>query len=324
MHSLEALREIFLAYMQSQAFCKEPRNLYEPNNYFLQIGGKRLRPVLLLMATDLFDGNVQAALPAALAIEYFHNFSLIHDDVMDGAPLRRNFQTIHEKYNLNTAILSGDVLLVKAYEYLSKVDDQYFRKVFEVYSKTAVEVCEGQQYDIDFETQVEVTHAAYLEMIRLKTAVLLAASMKIGAILGGAGEKDADLLYEYAENLGVAFQIQDDILDAFGDESLVGKQPGGDIIQNKKTLLLIEALLRSEAEDDRRLTEIIQAPVTDKAAKVAAVLDIFETYNIRTFALQMRDSYVEKAMSALQQLSCAEEGKEALRQLVNHLVVREF
>ncbi len=193
MHSIEELRELFTAYLNQESFQQEPKNLYEPNNYFLQIGGKRLRPVLLLLATELFNGKIENALPASLAIEYFHNFTLIHDDVMDNAPVRRGFKTIHEKYNLNTAILSGDVLMIKACEYLSKVEAIYFKTVFDVYTKTAIEVCEGQQYDIDFETKDAVTHDEYIEMIRLKTSVLLAASMKIGAILGGAGETDAAL-----------------------------------------------------------------------------------------------------------------------------------
>ena len=253
MHSIEELRDIFSTYLNQESFQQEPKNLYEPNNYFLQIGGKRLRPTLLLLATELFGGKIENALPASLAIEYFHNFTLIHDDVMDNAPVRRGFTTIHEKYNLNTAILSGDVLMIKACEYLSKVEGIYFKQVFDVYTKTAIEVCEGQQYDIDFETQKSVSHSEYIEMIRLKTSVLLAASMKIGAILGGANETDAELLYTYAENLGIAFQIQDDILDCFGDEGLVGKQPGGDIIQNKKTLLLIEAMRLCTEQNDIRL-----------------------------------------------------------------------
>ena len=204
MHSIEELRDIFSTYLNQESFQQEPKNLYEPNNYFLQIGGKRLRPTLLLLATELFGGKIENALPASLAIEYFHNFTLIHDDVMDNAPVRRGFTTIHEKYNLNTAILSGDVLMIKACEYLSKVEGIYFKQVFDVYTKTAIEVCEGQQYDIDFETQKFVSHSEYIEMIRLKTSVLLAASMKIGAILGGANETDAELLYTYAENLGIA------------------------------------------------------------------------------------------------------------------------
>jgi geranylgeranyl diphosphate synthase type II len=324
MHSIDELRELFLKHLQEARFNGEPNNLYEPNNYFLQIGGKRLRPVLLLLTTELFGGNYKDAITAALAIEFFHNFTLIHDDVMDDAPLRRNFQTIHEKYNLNTAILSGDVLMVKACEYLGKLNDKYFRTCYDIFTTTAIEVCEGQQYDIDFETKQNVTHTDYIEMIRLKTSVLLAASMKIGAIIGNANKDDADLMYEYAENLGIAFQIQDDILDCFGDEKLVGKQPGGDIIQNKKTLLLIEALERSVTNNDNQLTQIIADKHIDQYQKINAVLKIFEQYKIKDFALQQRDFYVEKSVSALAKINLDATKKDVLKSLVDYLVVRDF
>jgi len=324
MHSIEELRELFTAYLNQESFQQEPKNLYEPNNYFLQIGGKRLRPVLLLLATELFNGKIENALPASLAIEYFHNFTLIHDDVMDNAPVRRGFKTIHEKYNLNTAILSGDVLMIKACEYLSKVEAVYFKTVFDVYTKTAIEVCEGQQYDIDFETKDAVTHDEYIEMIRLKTSVLLAASMKIGAILGGAGETDAALLYTYAENLGIAFQIQDDILDCYGDEALVGKQPGGDIIQNKKTLLLIEAIKRSSIKNDDRLQEWISKKEFNNTEKVNDFLSIFNDYDIKSFALKKRDTYVQKSVQALESISLDEPKKAVLKSLVDYLVLRDF
>jgi geranylgeranyl diphosphate synthase type II len=324
MHSIEELRELFTAYLNQESFQQEPKNLYEPNNYFLQIGGKRLRPVLLLLATELFNGKIENALPASLAIEYFHNFTLIHDDVMDNAPVRRGFKTIHEKYNLNTAILSGDVLMIKACEYLSKVEAIYFKTVFDVYTKTAIEVCEGQQYDIDFETKNAVTHDEYIEMIRLKTSVLLAASMKIGAILGGAGETDAALLYIYAENLGIAFQIQDDILDCYGDEALVGKQPGGDIIQNKKTLLLIEAIKRSTIKNDGRLQEWISKKEFNNTEKVTDFLSIFNDYDIKSFALKQRDAYVQKSVQALESISLDEPKKAVLKSLVDYLVLRDF
>lgn len=320
MHSIEELRKIFTEYLNQEASVPEPKNLYEPNNYFLQIGGKRLRPVLLLLATELFDDNIDHALPASLAIEYFHNFTLIHDDVMDNAPVRRGFKTIHEKYNLNTAILSGDVLMIKACEYLSKVKPEYFKTVFDIFTKTATEVCEGQQYDIDFETKNEVSHEEYIEMIRLKTSVLLAASMKIGAILGGARSEDAELLYAYAENLGIAFQIQDDILDCYGDETLVGKQAGGDIIQNKKTLLLIEALKESKAKQDNRLSDLLM--INNNAEKVRSTLAIFDEYHIKEFALLQRDNFVAKSLNALGNISITDEKKAILISLVEHLVIR--
>jgi len=324
MHSIEELRKIFTAYLEQESFQQEPKNLYEPNNYFLKIGGKRLRPILLLLSTDLFSGKIEESLSASLAIEFFHNFTLIHDDVMDKAPVRRGFVTIHEKYNLNTAILSGDVLMIKACEYLSKVNPTYFKKVFDVFTKTAIEVCEGQQYDIDFETQEKVTHTEYIEMIRLKTSVLLAASMKIGAILGHANDIDADLLYSYAENLGIAFQIQDDILDCYGDEELVGKQPGGDIIQNKKTLLFIEAGKKCVETNDMRLQDWTNKKEFDNIQKVNAVLEIFDTYNIKEFALHERDIYVQKSMNALSKINLPDNKKEVLKSLVDYLVLRDF
>lgn len=324
MRSIEALRELFIQHLQENRLAGAPANLYEPCNYFLEIGGKRLRPTLLLLAHELFGGNAESALPAALSIEYFHNFTLIHDDVMDKAPVRRGFVTVHEKYNLNTAILSGDTLLIKAYQCLSKVDEYYFKKIVELYTQTAIEVCEGQQYDIDFETQETVSHEEYIEMIRLKTAVLLAASMKIGAILGGANDNDADLLYQYAENLGIGFQIQDDILDCYGDEKLVGKQPGGDIIQNKKTLLLIEAKRISAKQNDRRLDQLIENDNIDNTEKVTKVLSIFEEYNIRSFGLEQRNFYTEQSLQALAQLRLPDDKKEVLKQLVDYLVLRNF
>ncbi|MBK8353431.1 MAG: polyprenyl synthetase family protein [Saprospirales bacterium] len=324
MHSIDELRDIFLQHLQNARFTSEPKNLYEPNNYFLGIGGKRLRPVLLLLSTEIFGGNVTDAMNAALAIEFFHNFTLIHDDVMDDAPLRRNFETIHQKYNLNTAILSGDVLMVKACEYLGKLDDKYFRTCFDIFTKTAIEVCDGQQYDIDFESKQNVTHVDYIEMIRLKTSVLLAASMKIGAIIGNANNEDADLMYEYAENLGIAFQIQDDILDCFGDEKLVGKQPGGDIIQNKKTLLLIEALERSKTNNDNQLTQIITDKHIENHQKINSVLKIFDQYKIKEFAVQQRNSYVEKSVKALAKINLDNTKKDVLKSLVDYLVVRDF
>ena len=324
MHSIEELRTVFSTYLNQESFQQEPKNLYEPNNYFLQIGGKRLRPTLLLLATELFGGKTENALPASLAIEYFHNFTLIHDDVMDNAPVRRGFTTIHEKYNLNTAILSGDVLMIKACEYLSKVEGIYFKQVFDVFTKTAIEVCEGQQYDIDFETKTTVSHSEYIEMIRLKTSVLLAASMKIGAILGGANETDAELLYTYAENLGIAFQIQDDILDCFGDEGLVGKQPGGDIIQNKKTLLLIEAMRLSNEQNDIRLNEWLNKTSYLNEEKVSSIQQIFNEYNIKQFALQQRNFYVEQSMLALENMNLDTTKKSILKSLVDYLVIRNF
>ncbi|HQV78673.1 MAG TPA: polyprenyl synthetase family protein [Chitinophagales bacterium] len=324
MHSIEEIRTIFSAYLNQESFQNEPQNLYEPNNYFLQIGGKRLRPCLLILATELFGGETEDALAAALAIEYFHNFTLIHDDVMDKAPLRRGFTTIHEKYNLNTAILSGDVLMIKACEYLAKVNPIYFKTIFDIYTKTAIEVCEGQQYDIDFETKKNVTQAEYIEMIRLKTAVLLAAAMKIGAILGHANPIDAAHLYQYADNLGIAFQIQDDILDCYGEEKLVGKQVGGDIIQNKKTLLLIHAIEKSSANQDETLLNILGKKYSDDTQKVEDVLTVFDKYNTKQFAIAQRDFYVQQSLKAIENINLSDDRKKVLKSLVDYLVMRAY
>ena len=324
MRSIEELRDLFTAYLQQEMIHKDPAGLYEPGNYFLQIGGKRLRPVLLLLATELFDGKAEEALPAALAIEYFHNFSLIHDDVMDAAPLRRGYTTLHEKYNLNTAILSGDALFIKSFEYLGKVTPEKFKRLFDIFIQTAIAVCEGQQYDIDFETKEFVTHAEYIEMIRLKTSVLLAASMQIGSLLGNAGEEESKLVYAYAENLGIAFQVQDDILDCYGDEKLVGKQPGGDILQNKKTLLMIEALKRSAENKDGNLQNWLSRQSFDHDEKRHAILNIFNQYGIREFGMQQRDLFIDRSMQALHELQLADFKKAPLKDLVSYLVLRDF
>jgi geranylgeranyl diphosphate synthase type II len=320
MHSIEELREIFTAYFEKETTVQEPVNLYEPNHYFLQIGGKRLRPCLVLLASELFGGNADDALPAALGIEYFHNFTLIHDDVMDDAPVRRGMRTLHQKYNLNTAILSGDVLLIKAFESFIKTNSIHLKKILDIYVQTAVEVCEGQQYDMDFEKREKVTHDEYIEMIRLKSAVLLGASLKIGAIIGNASDKNAELLYTYGESLGIAFQIQDDILDCYGDNTLVGKQLGGDIVQNKKTLLLIEAL----SKNDPRLQEWTSNNNHSNTEKVNAVLEIYNDHGIKEYAIQQRDEYVQKAMKVLSEMEIAENKKEILKGLADYLVVRTF
>jgi geranylgeranyl diphosphate synthase type II len=320
MHNLEELRKFFLAYLSENKFNNTPTELYEPNNYFLQIGGKRLRPALLLLCTEIFGGNYKNALDAALATEYFHNFTLIHDDIMDNAPLRRGLETIHEKYNQTTAILSGDVLLIYAYKCLSKIEEKYFKSIFDIFTQTAIEVCEGQQYDVNFEQQSNVSHSNYIEMIKLKTAVLLAASMQIGAIIGGANTTDAKAIYNYGLNLGIAFQIQDDILDCYGKTAEVGKQLGGDIIQNKKTLLLIEALRCAKVENNTLLEEILFN--NNNEQKIEKVLQIFEQYDIYNYATKIRNIYIDNALENLQEINISAENKEILKNLIQHLVIR--
>ena len=242
MHTFEQLSGQFAEKFSVDHFPSEPASLYQPNRYFLQLGGKRVRPVLCLMGSELFDTISNDAWHAATAIELFHNFTLIHDDIMDKAPIRRGMPTVHEKFGQSTALLAGDVMLVSAYEYLNRISSKYVSTIIHLFSQTAREVCEGQQLDMDFEKQENISIDAYLHMISLKTSVLLAASLKMGAILGGALERNQNLLYEFGRKLGLAFQVQDDYLDAFGDPKKFGKQVGGDIKANKKTFLLIHTL----------------------------------------------------------------------------------
>ena len=241
MHSIEQLQHLVNKAIADTKYTEQPAELYEPISYLMQLGGKRMRPVLVLIATEMFDGNVLKALDAAIGIELFHNFTLMHDDIMDKAPLRRGKPTVHAKWNESAAILSGDVMFVEAYKLMIKVEDSILREVLAIFSDTASGVCQGQQADMNFEKRDEVSLAEYLEMIRQKTAVLLAGSMQIGALIGGAVPDQANLLYEFGENLGLAFQLQDDILDVYGNPEKFGKQVGGDILSNKKTFMLIKA-----------------------------------------------------------------------------------
>lgn len=238
---------------------KEPQTLFNPIVYTLSLGGKRLRPILAYMGTNLFTDNIDITTPSAVAIEIFHNFSLLHDDLMDNASIRRGEPAVHKKWNANTAVLSGDAMLIDAYNYITKVPEEVLSSILEIFTITAMEVCKGQQYDIDFETCLNVKESEYLEMIRLKTAVLLAASLKIGAILGGADEEDADRLYNFGINIGLAFQLKDDLLDVYGDPDNFGKEIGGDILSNKKTFLLIKALEKSDKKNNAILQKWISA-----------------------------------------------------------------
>ena len=324
MQILEDLRKVFNDFLESKKFTQSPSQLYEPNNYFLSIGGKRMRPVLVLLGNHLYNKKYPDVLPAALAIEYFHNFSLIHDDMMDQAPLRRGHTTVHEKYGPNTAILSGDALLVYAYKSIADIPERFLKDVLDIFTNTAVEVCEGQQYDMNFETQSAVSESEYIEMIRLKTSVVLAAGLKIGALIGGADQQDTDSLYHYAINLGIAFQIQDDILDCYGDVGLVGKQPGGDIIQNKKTILLIRALAKAKSEKDSSLEQILCKSYPDKKEKVIQVLALYEKYQIRESVENLKEDYIQKALSYLENTSLHADKKEILLQLVEYLVRRKY
>src|SRR6478736_7233214 len=275
MQAISQYQESFISYLESQNILKEPRHLYEPIDYILKLGGKRMRPVLTLMAADIFGADFQKALPAAMAVEVFHNFSMVHDDIMDDAPLRRGKETVHERWNIDTGILSGDAMLILAYQYFEQYEPTVFRDLAKLFSKTALEVCEGQQWDVDFETRKDVTIPEYLKMIEYKTAVLVAAAMKMGAIIAKTSEENANLIYDFGLNLGLAFQLQDDYLDAFGDPETFGKQVGGDIIENKKTYLYLKALEFSSPEKASELEKLFSLQLDDNINKIETAKAIF-------------------------------------------------
>lgn len=323
MRSIYQYQEFVSVYLQEQNEAKEPKNLYDPIHYILGLGGKRMRPVLTLMSAEIFECSYEKALPAALAIEVFHNFSLIHDDIMDDAPLRRGHQTVHEKWDVNTGILSGDAMLILAYQYFEHYEPIVFRDLAKLFSKTALEVCEGQQWDVDFETRNDVTIAAYLKMIEYKTAVLVAAAMKMGAIIAKTTIENADLIYEFGLNLGLAFQLQDDYLDAFGDPKTFGKQVGGDIIENKKTYLYLKALEFANVEEASILKQFFLAQPEDVTEKIESVKTIFQTSgaaDATKFAIQ---EFTFKAFDTLEKLSISEDKKELLRAFGENLMGRK-
>ena len=316
MQSFETLSKQFAEKFETRHFPEQPASLYEPNEYFLKLGGKRVRPVLCLMGNELFDEIIPDAWNAATAIELFHNFTLIHDDIMDKAPLRRGKQTVHTKYNESTALLAGDVMMVKAYEYLNKINASSLNRVLSLFNKMAVDVCEGQQMDMDYESQNDVGINDYLKMIELKTSVALAASLKIGALLGGGGERNQNLLYEFGKKLGIAFQVQDDYLDAFGDGSKTGKQVGGDILANKKTFLLIHAM-ESHKKD---LEKIIKDNPADKIQKVLAV---YKDCKADQWSLELKNKYFDEALNHLEDIAVLSKRKEPLKELALFLVQRD-
>ncbi|MGB5609216.1 polyprenyl synthetase family protein, partial [Eudoraea sp.] len=275
MLNIEFFRGCFNSYLANKLSTKEPHNLYDPIVYIMDLGGKRLRPILTLISADVLGGKYEDALDAALSIEIFHNFSLVHDDIMDAAPLRRGEKTVHKKWDINTGILSGDVMLINSYQYLENYPADLFKSLLKVFSKTAIEVCEGQQYDMDFELSDQVTVPDYLKMITYKTAVLIAAAMKMGAIIARSSEKLQDEIYDYGINLGIAFQLQDDYLDAFGDPENFGKQVGGDIIENKKTFLYIRAMELGTAEEKNELKNLFSIKPQNPQEKILTVKQIF-------------------------------------------------
>jgi len=323
MHSIKELQAILAQAVKNQQYPAKPAELYEPISYLMDLGGKRMRPVLLLMSCELFDGDIQKALDPAMAIEVFHNFTLMHDDIMDKAPLRRGNPTVHEKWNANTAILSGDVMLVEGYKLLSNLEPELLKPVFKVFNDTAVGVCEGQQFDMNFESLSEVSIEEYLDMIRLKTAVLLGGALKIGALIAGAGNREADLIYNFGENLGIAFQLQDDLLDVYGDPDKFGKQVGGDILSNKKTYLLIKAKELATGPHAEELNSWLSKTHFEPAEKVNAVTRIYDELNIRELAKETMQAYAAKAIDQLNTIPVPEERKKALREFGEQLLIRE-
>lgn len=320
MHSYEALAAQFAERFGADHFPAEPASLYNPNRYFLGMGGKRIRPVLCLMGNELFEAVHPDAWRAGMAVELFHNFTLIHDDIMDKAPLRRGIATVHQKFGESTALLAGDVMLVKAYDYLNQIEPKYARTLFAIFNQTAREVCEGQQLDMDYERADSVAFDDYLRMINLKTSVLLAASLAMGAVLGGASERNRQLIYEFGRKLGLAFQVQDDYLDAFGDPQKFGKQVGGDIMANKKTFLLIHALESAAGEDKENLETVLRSTAADK---VHQVLRIYKESRVDVWAQELKEKFLQEALSHLDDIAVVSKRKEPLRDLALYLVQRD-
>ena len=322
MRSIKQYQEFIEEYLSEQQIVREPKNLYEPISYILRLGGKRIRPTLTLMTAEIFGADYQEALPAALAIEVFHNFSLIHDDIMDDAPLRRGNETVHEKWDLNTGILSGDAMLILAYQYFEQYEPAVFRDLAKLFSKTAIQVCEGQQWDVDFEDREEVAIPEYLKMIEYKTAVLVAAAMKMGAIIATTCTENCELIYDFGLNLGLAFQLQDDYLDAFGDPATFGKQVGGDIIENKKTYLYLKAQEFSTPEQREELLHLFSIHPVDTTDKVASVKKVFEKTGAAAATQQAITDFTMIAFETLAKMNITEDKKDILRLFGEKLMSR--
>ena len=322
MHAISHYQELISKHFDSLILQKEPTNLYEPIQYILALGGKRLRPVLTLMATEVFDADAEKALAAATAVEVFHNFSLIHDDIMDDAPLRRGKETVHEKWNINTGILSGDAMLILAYQYFEEYEPTIFRALAQLFSKTALEVCEGQQYDVDFETRDDVTIPEYMKMIEYKTAVLVGAAMKMGAIVAETSIENANAIYDFGLNLGIAFQLQDDYLDAFGNPETFGKQVGGDIIENKKTYLYLKAMEFASETQKEQLLHLFSIQPNDNTDKINSVKEIFNETGASAATQKAIESYTLKALKTLDEVQISVDKKNILEAFAQKLMSR--
>ena len=324
MQILHQINQDFKAYLIEQVFEREPIELYHPISYVLSIGGKRLRPAILLLSCYLFEDKYEKALPAALAIEIFHNFTLIHDDIMDNAPLRRGMQTVHEKFGLNSGILSGDVMLVLAYKYLMEQKDSLLlSKILKVFNRLAIGVCEGQQMDMNFEKRELVSIEEYLRMIELKTSVLVAGALEIGAILGGANQKEASTLYQFGRNLGIAFQLQDDLLDTYGDPEKFGKKVGGDIAQNKKTILYLKALEIARPVQKEKLSWLFHSSQIEESQKITGVVEIFDELGVREHATTLQEAYKAEAFRNLDLLNIGDEKMKVIKTFAQNLMIRD-
>lgn len=323
MYTLTEARNLIEKHIQNYSIPDTPTQLYEPVRYVLSLGGKRIRPALVLLACDMFAGAVESAMMPALAIEVFHNFTLLHDDIMDQSELRRGHPTVHIKYNENVAILSGDVMSILANRLMNQSPPVVLHTVQDIFTRTAMQVCEGQQYDMNFEEYLSVSEEDYLNMIELKTAVLIAASLKIGAILGGASEKDAEDLYEFGRNLGIAFQLQDDLLDTYGETEKIGKKRGTDIVDNKKTFLMIHALEKASPDQKEKLCGWLGSKDFDPEEKIKAVTGIFDKLNIRELTREKIMDYYNAALASLEHLNRPPESKEELLDFASYLLHRQ-
>jgi geranylgeranyl diphosphate synthase type II len=322
MYTLLELQEILKKEIYTNKIGREPFTLYDPINYILESGGKRIRPALLLLACNLFTDDLSQAIKPAIGLEIFHNFTLLHDDIMDKADIRRGNPTVHKKWDENTAILSGDAMLIKAYDYFFDCQSPNFREILKVFNQTAIEVCEGQQYDMEFELRDDVKEEEYLRMIELKTSVLLAGALKIGALIGGASEKDADLLYEFGRNIGLAFQLQDDYLDVYGDVNVFGKEIGGDIVANKKTFLMIKAKQLAKETKAETLNSLLLNETIERDQKVKSVTEIYNKLNIKEIVQERILEFTQNALNHIDQVGVENAKKTELKNLAGKLINR--
>lgn len=323
MYSQSGLKKIVNKALVNLAYNTESGRLIDPVKYILSTGGKRIRPVLALMSCNLFNDKIDDAVIPVTGLEIFHNFTLVHDDIMDNADVRRGFTTVHKKWNVNQAILSGDVMAFIVNECFLQSPPLLFQKVFRVFNKAAIDVCIGQQFDMDYEKSAVVSHEEYIRMIELKTAALIAASVKIGALFGGADEKDTDNINEFGRNLGLAFQIQDDLLDTYGDAKVFGKISGGDIVASKKTFLYVKAMEIANSEQKKKLQEEYLAENSDTDSKIRTVINIYDQLNIKSITASLANDYFNKALGFLERIGVPAERKEELVQMTESLVGRD-